>query len=337
MIFRKSLILLLALSLGACAFKKDDEKPVGADELYKKLRIEEEQELLARKMTLEDFTFEVVPLKEANRYELQVSWKQEGILVEVNEITSMNAATSSLVSPIKRELTNPGQTHRISIKAIVRNTVIFESNTKIDSPKDFVIGNSFTLSEDFEENHARIFVAKGVVITTMGHDFSLTASEIVFEGATIQSFPSDSKPSVEQDGGDAGSIEIKAKSVKGLLTIKNDGEEGGDGKSSIKPNNPHPGCAGTKAGNGGNGGEILIFSDNSDEFKLSYSISPGPPGRVGVRGSIPWVPGVITPPDVRDTPCDKYERDARQSDSKYGRVGKGCHAKFDGTGFKCGF
>lgn len=329
MAWHRSIILTFFVFLGACSFKQGNDKPVTTEELYRKVRSAEEQELLSKKMNLDDFVFDVVPGEELNSYELVVSWKQQGVLVEIGDNSLKTSTSSSLVSPIRRPLV-AGAKVTILVKAIVRNTVVFEGQVNREVPEDFEVGKSMVLSNVYRKKANRIFFGKDVNIAILQHSLYLEANEIIFDNNTIQAFSKGSKASLERKGRSAGSVFIKAKILKGNLTVITDGEDGGDGKSSYPIHASHPGCAGTKAGDGGDAGNILILVDNTEQFSLKYNLAAGYAGKVGVRGSVPREIG-MRDTSVRGGPCDKDEQDAKQSDSFDGRVGHICIGRFDGS------
>ncbi|OFZ19547.1 MAG: hypothetical protein A2X94_12670 [Bdellovibrionales bacterium GWB1_55_8] len=135
----------------------------------------------------------------------------------------------------------PGHTYFYQVEARdIHGNREAVGSPRAEIPLDFVISGTIdgrTLrhhTSDETRNiriagYHRIFFESGAVLRHFDYDLVLQSNEIISDGAQIESFPETSKADLNQNGKNAGHVQVLAKFGSGSLEIVSRGQAGGDG------------------------------------------------------------------------------------------------------------
>jgi hypothetical protein len=119
----------------------------------------------------------------------------------------------------------------------------------------------------------RLFIRKGVVLTTEGKDTEIDVEQIIAEGGVIETRHKDAQAPQEQDGASGGVLSIRARSGIGALKVVAIGQQGGVGTK---------GSPGGPGGRGGKGHRAEIGHESFCPLPvnpMSILLDRDPPGR----------------------------------------------------------
>jgi hypothetical protein len=175
------------------------------------------------------------------------------------------------------------------------------SEYQVQVPEDLVIEGSVVLGAHTQwTTYHRIFLEPGSVLTSMGFDLQVKATELIARGGLIQSFPENLKALQGLRGRSGGSLNLEFDSAQGELAIFLRGENGGDGgageafeagkihsQSCYSGTDFNPdgdfGRNGQDGGMGGSSGKLKLFIKQNHDFVPHVFKQPGL-GGAGGRG-----------------------------------------------------
>ncbi|MGE5085754.1 MAG: hypothetical protein ACM3MG_05590, partial [Bacillota bacterium] len=307
---KELLVSALCISLGACAFKKDDDgKPTPqqtklADEVVKKIQDGKDELNVQLKKSNISVKFED---DEPGYYRMIVSWPEnvgsmdvflDGIFV--NKVLGLNS--------IKFKVAH-SRTFNLYLRSFASaangGRLLSEYKAEYESPKDIIFKNELTLSNDMEQTAHRIYFTNNSHIYTNGNNLQLIADQMVVDKdeTTIQGSPEESfhivtfkNPTVPAPiNGKSSFIDIRSTKAIGNLKIALTGRDGLDGENGIDlaraENKVIPTTPAANGANGKNGevsqGKRTCHSFNSDTQCIEQApicLNPPTNGGDGANG-----------------------------------------------------
>lgn len=106
---------------------------------------------------------------------------------------------------------------------------------KIKIPKDKVFSSEAAVETGKITDFFRVFFLDGSRISWNGEKLEIRADEIISENAVLEAFSADQKTAgLGQPGKQGGQLTIVARKLKGILSVRADGQNGGQGQTGIK-------------------------------------------------------------------------------------------------------
>lgn len=244
---KKVLIPVLCVTLGACAFKKDDDKATPeqtklADDVVKKIQDGKDEINVQLKEGNVSIAFED---SEPGYYQMVVTWPDNVGSMEVHldgNFLQNVVGKNSIKIPVPH---SQKRTVRLRAFASPANggRLLSEFESEYESPKDAIFNDNTFLNENMEYSVHRLYFNKKAHVYTNGNDLKITTDQLIViqdENAT-QGRPEDTfhivtfrDPAVATSiTGKNSFIEIRATNAIGNLKIALTGRNGADGQDGL--------------------------------------------------------------------------------------------------------
>ncbi|QDK45357.1 hypothetical protein DOM22_09425 [Bdellovibrio sp. ZAP7] len=239
---RNILIIGLCVSLGACAFKKEDaedkQRQDLADDVAKKIQEDQKNSVVELKESTVPVTFEE---KDLGYYEFKIQWPESVGSVEVYLNNNFETTVTGKNYFTKVVLHNEVVSYRIRAYASVQRGGAFiqEYFNTSQAPFDFLIYQNFNMKEDVVAEAKRAYIHSGSKIVTNGHNLTIKAEKLIvaeFKGPQSGN-PAQYSQIVTHETSEpsktnfSSKINIQAKVAIGTLQIAMIGKDGQNGKN----------------------------------------------------------------------------------------------------------
>ncbi|MFM6929488.1 MAG: hypothetical protein ACKOX6_13550, partial [Bdellovibrio sp.] len=248
MLSKRVLIPVLCVTLGACAFKKDDDKATPeqtklADDVVKKIQDGKDEINVQLKENNISVKFED---DEPGYYQMVVTWPENVGSMEVHldgNFLQNVVGKSSIKIPAKHS-----QKHTLHLRAFASAAngarLLSEFESDYQAPKDVIFKNDTFLDADTEHLVNRTYFTSNAHIYTNGNDLKITTNQLIVvdqDEDASQGEPEDTfnivtfkDPAVPTSiTGKTSFIEIRATSAIGNLKIALTGRNGADGQDGL--------------------------------------------------------------------------------------------------------
>ncbi|WP_413581384.1 hypothetical protein [Bdellovibrio sp. HCB288] len=185
-LLHKILVLGLCLSVGACAFKKEDaedkQRQELADEVTKQMQEDHKNGVVVLKPS--NTSVEFVELEEPGYYQMVVKWPEEVGSMEIY-INGTHQKTISGHNTFKYDTK-----HNQKIKLVLRAYAppahggAFQSQLERDdlvSPPDYIVSRTGYLESELIVNANRVYFLNGAQLYTNGHDLRIKTKRLYVE------------------------------------------------------------------------------------------------------------------------------------------------------------
>lgn len=363
MLSKKLLVPALCITLGACAFKKDDDKATPeqaklADDVVKKIQDGKDEinvQLMASNVTVkfEDGAPEY--------YQMNISWPENVGSMDIH-LDGNFIDTVLGVSSVKLNVAHSRKfTLHLRAFASAANggRLLSEYKAEYESPKDIVYKNETVLTSNIEQSAHRIYFNKNARIYTNGNNLKITSDQLIIDNeGEEQGRPEETyhivtfrDPTIATSiTGKSSFIEINASKALGTLKLAMTGRDGTDGKNGLdQARIDGKTIPTTQAANGSNGqnGEVSrrlinchshnfdIPCDNEQEpicKRQPTNGSDGANGLPGFDGTNGVNGGATGNLFISITDDSQFSLEVYQRPGKGGRGGKGSPGQLGGKG-----
>lgn len=233
---------------------------------------------------------EAIGLEEPHLYEVDLDWQTINREPSTFFIVKRSDWTSGRVVQgeqgfFRDEDVQEGKDYLYQVQMINGSKSVISDWLQVQVPKDKVFQGEEVVQTGKVEEYARLFFKNKVRIVWQGEKLEIRAREIISEDAVLDSFAQGyKKAEVGMIGKGGGELIVKAKTLKGGLFIRADGQNGGTGVEGAVGAVGSPGTTGPKTFL--HWGEPSKFPDGAYNFKgyWFYCDPPRPPGSVGGTG-----------------------------------------------------
>lgn len=269
----RSLPIAALMLLTSCSEKMFDPPPVAAEPVVEAPKVS----VLSRNLIETKYQ----PTATPNRYNAKIKWPAyEGTIKFYDE-----KKVSLTEEPIKSEeyviQGLEGGTERTFILETLSKDK--NSRTQIEllllPPKDIILGQNISATQDLSILAGRIFIADNVTILTNDRCLSFEFNELIIgNNVSVYNFDPSTKAPQEKNGRDGGCLKLKGKSATGYIKFFSNSEQGGDGFLGFpRCEGTHAteiywDCYGTNGGNSGKRGSFLLELENATNFDFDFKI-----------------------------------------------------------------
>ncbi|NBX77543.1 MAG: hypothetical protein EBQ92_13400 [Proteobacteria bacterium] len=235
-------------------------------------------------------TGEAKGLEEPHSYEIQLDWQVSNREPSTFFIVKRNDWASGRVVQGEQgfyqdEEVQEGKDYLYQVQMINGSKSVTSDWLQVTVPKDKVFEGDEIVQTGSVENYARLFLKNKVRIVWQGDKLEIRTHEIISEDAVLDSFSTDQKKAETGEAGrSGGELIIQAKTLKGSLFIRADGQNGGVGLEGSQGGAGEVGTVGPKTFL--HWGEPTKFPLGAYNFRGSwfYCDPPRPPGTIGGTG-----------------------------------------------------
>lgn len=245
-----TLISAIALSLGACQFKKNaDEEKISPDEIKQVIQQQgaQEEENAAAVLTNDNVIAKIIPEKSPKQYLLVLQWPttvpRVSITIDGTPLGDFSKGTFEM--PVLNGTTLSIRLDSRNSKGYIVSTILM----KAKAPMDLVVGEVLSLTDNERWAFNRIFFAQGMTVYTNGHNLELIADEIIIDDGHIKTFSSRATTGDKRQLTN-GHILIQAKKLTGTLDVRLYGQHGLNGANGIDKVTAQMPKEGAKGANG---------------------------------------------------------------------------------------
>lgn len=163
------------------------------------------------------------------------------------------------------------------------------ADVQVYAQSEFILDEALVLNEDTVIKADRVYLSKNAAIFAQNYNLKIDAQIIETEqGSIIGHYNYDQTATVNQDGRNGGSIEIRSQTALGQLQLLANSEKGGTGLGGWGPSEFSTGrlshtesCTAGSGKNSGQVGSIQFETYNSQNLVLSKKILHSAGGSIG--------------------------------------------------------
>lgn len=290
--FKLFLISSFLISLAACDFSESEESSprLGA-------------------LTMDEISYKLIPLNEANSYAVDISWRKTDSKVSIKKESEENFTVFETERNSARYLAGGGE--RFFAYVEIRNPEGRLDSAKeisVNIPRDWVIEGVEEIQSDRTVQCGRLFLKENAILRTLNFHLKVFCQELISERGTIETFARGSvamEPGVK--GRSGGDVQLSFQKARGIIVINLRGEAGAAGRNGLRGfattrSGYFPGCQGQDGGRGGGTGSILFLLKESSQLEISGEVVAGLGGDFGRMNAEYMDDQAIRPPKTNDPP-----------------------------------
>jgi len=195
---------------------------------------------------------EAIGLEEPHEYQIKLTWRVSNPEPSMFFIVKRSDWNSGKVIQsdqgfFEDEEVQEGAKYAYQVQMLNGDRSPLSDSVEITVPVDKVFEEGRNVLQGKVTEYHRIFLKNRARVFWQGESLEITADEIISEDGVFESFSPDQKVAeVDEPGKSGGNLKITARSLKGSLYIKADGQNGGKGSQGFT------GSVGEKGARGGN-------------------------------------------------------------------------------------
>ncbi len=290
-VFRRALCATSVLWLAAACGKLTFDSPSESQPSF-------ENEPAINPSEVKDLTAVLHELPSPNRFEIALAWSAEpGVSAYIVKRKDSRGQISQLdllpgaANSFSDSSVEPQNRYVYSVVGMRDGEVLASREAAVETPLDMEVASPVDWPASEITGINRLFLRKGSRLRTLGRDFRIDVRAIIADDAVIESFAEGRTAALGVAGSHGGSLDLKAQTGMGSLSILARGENGGAGLPGARGG---AGPAGARGSDGVADYEVdctvlslarLAMGDHGHCFKHWYCKRETGNGAQGGRGA----------------------------------------------------